>query len=148
MNDKETEISVSLTFSGCNAIKYLKLQWILHYHNNHSNHCNPWCKGKFTFYTWDVHRGWFIQSERCKGKFTYYTLDVHRRWFIQSERCKGKFTFYTLDVQCGWFIQSERCKGCFHPHFIQSDQWTKKSQALLLMKVKGWFIHSGRQWQV
>jgi len=26
-----------------------------------------------------------------KGEFTLYTLDVHRGWFIQSERCKSCF---------------------------------------------------------
>ena len=33
MNDREIEVSVSLIFSGCNGIKYLKSQWIFHYHN-------------------------------------------------------------------------------------------------------------------
>ena len=56
--------------------------------------------------------------------FTTYTA-ISALVRFQIVVVKGEFTLYTLDVHRGWFIQSERCKGCFHPHFIQSDQWTK-----------------------
>jgi len=60
---------------------YLQLRRV----NLHATVTSEWshvAKGEFTFYTLDVHRGWFIQSESVKAVFIRISSKVN----IQSDQ--------------------------------------------------------------